>query len=59
MAKFKFSVSTGYVGSKIEEIIEIEDEELAGLSESKKEKLIDEYFEEWLADNIYTGIEEI
>ncbi|MBG9776109.1 DUF7167 family protein [Brevibacillus laterosporus] len=55
MAKFKFSVSTRYVGSERKEIYEIDDEELAGLTEEEQNKVVDEYFNEWLWDNISTS----
>jgi hypothetical protein len=49
MAKFKFYVSTGYVGSDREEVIEIPDEELEGMSESEIEDYVHEnYYNEWL-----------
>nr|WP_162305416.1 hypothetical protein [Brevibacillus laterosporus] len=48
MARFKFCVSNGYVGSKREEIVEIEDEELEGLTEDKQEEIVQRYFDEWL-----------
>lgn len=59
MAKFKFSVSTGYVGSKIEDIVEIPNDELDGLSEVEKEKVIDGYYDEWLQDRVYASWEEV
>ncbi|MED1790620.1 hypothetical protein P4V47_24660 [Brevibacillus laterosporus] len=55
MAKFRFSVSTGYVGSERKEIYEIDDEELTGLTEEEQEKVTQEYFNEWLWDNIYAS----
>ncbi|MFB0831438.1 hypothetical protein ACEU2D_17775 [Brevibacillus laterosporus] len=55
MAKFKFSVSTGYVGSERKEIYEIDDEELACLTEEEQDKVVHEYFNEWLWDSIYTS----
>lgn len=59
MAKFKFSVSTGYVGCKREEIYEIDDEDFEGLDEKDKEELIEEHYEEWLTENINCAWEEI
>ncbi|WP_211749904.1 hypothetical protein [Paenibacillus sp. Marseille-Q4541] len=59
MAKFKFSVSTGYVGSKREEIVEIEDFELKGMDEEQKTNYINEVFEEWVWENVSNGWEEI
>lgn len=51
MAKFKFHVSTGYVGSKREDVIEIPDDELNG-TEFEKNKVIQKYFEEWVWESI-------
>ena len=48
MAKFKFVVGTGYVGSEEEEIIEIPDEKLEGLDEEGRIKLVNEWYEEWV-----------
>ncbi|ALS22202.1 DUF7167 family protein [Paenibacillus naphthalenovorans] len=59
MVKFRFSVSTGYVGSEKSEIIEIDDEDLEGRSDEERAKVIDEYFNEWIWEQLYTGIEEI
>ncbi|MCM3144343.1 hypothetical protein [Brevibacillus sp. MER 51] len=55
MAKFRFSVSTGYVGSDKEEIYEIDDDDLKGLTEEAQESLIQEHYNEWLWEKIYTG----
>ncbi|GIP55939.1 DUF7167 family protein [Paenibacillus vini] len=60
MAKFKFTISTGYVGSKREEIVEIPDEEFEGLNEIEREALIQESWEDWLWNgNVDGGWEEI
>ena len=55
IAKFKFSVSTGYVGSKREEIVEIDDEDLEGLTPEEQDKLVQEVYDDWLWENIDTG----
>ena len=56
MAKYKFYVSTGYVGSMREEEIEIPDEELEGLSEEEIEEYIYEnYYKDWLQNNTDMG----
>ena len=47
MAKFKFVVETRYVGSDIVEIVEIPDEELEGLNELERNRIIDEYYDAW------------
>jgi hypothetical protein len=59
MAKFKFVVRTHYVGSDIEEIIEIPDEELEGLTEFERNKIIDEYYEDWKNEQLEQYWEEI
>lgn len=53
MAKFLFSVSTGLVGSKQEEIVEIDDEELEALSQKEQEKVVQEAYEEWMWNTIH------
>jgi hypothetical protein len=61
MAKFLFKVSTGYVGSQREEVVEIEDEEFEGLNEQEIENLVDEYYNEWMQEKIncsWTKIED-
>lgn len=56
MAKYKFYVSTGYAGSMREDVIEIPDEELDGLSENEINEYIDEhYYKDWLANNADMG----
>lgn len=59
MAKFKFVVGTHYVGSDVEEIVEIPDEELEGLTETEKNKIIDEYYETWKNEQLEQYWEEI
>lgn len=56
--KVKFNVSTDKVGSKISEVIEIEDD-LSNLTAEEKEAIIEEYFNEWIWNNIDTWWEEI
>lgn len=48
MAKFKFHVGTGYVGSEVEMEYKIPDEELEGLDEMERIKVISEHFEDWV-----------
>ena len=61
MAKFKFSVSVGwaprYKGE--EEIVEIPDEDLAGLSASEREKTIWAEVERWADQHVETNYEEV
>jgi len=60
VAKFIFHVSTKYVGSRAEETVEIPDEDIEGLSEDERMKVIDEAWEEWLWNgNIDGGWEEV
>ncbi|MBJ8023736.1 DUF7167 family protein [Bacillus cereus] len=56
MAKFMFSVSTNFVGSTREEEIEIPDEVFEGIEEDSSEyvDIVNDYYEEWLEDNIET-----
>lgn len=57
--KFKFAVSTGYVGCERSETVEIPDEELEGLDEEARDKVINDYYDEWLWENISTHWSEI
>lgn len=59
MAKFKFVVRTHYVGSDVEEIVEIPDEELEGLDEFERNKIIGEYYETWKNEQLEQYWEEI
>ena len=56
MAKFMFSVNTGYVKSGIEEEIEIDDSAFDGVEENYSEyyKIVDKYYDEWLYENVIT-----
>ncbi|WP_449289940.1 DUF7167 family protein [Paenibacillus cremeus] len=47
-----FSVSTGYAGSKREDIYEIDDEDFDGLSEQEAESLIEDHYDKWLHEKI-------
>lgn len=59
MAKYKFYVSTGYMGSLKEEIIDVPDEELEGMSEDEKDDYINEtYYQDWLTNNADMGFYE-
>ncbi|MDP5274812.1 DUF7167 family protein [Chengkuizengella axinellae] len=52
MAKYIFHVSTNAVNSTVEEVFEIPDEELEGLSEEEEEEVVGKYFNEWKADKM-------
>ncbi|MGG2933834.1 hypothetical protein ABEO66_06600 [Bacillus pacificus] len=56
MAKFMFSVNTGYVKSGIEEEIEIDDSVFDGVKVNSSEyyKIVDKYYDEWLYANVIT-----
>lgn len=63
--KYNFYVSTGYVGSKISEDIDLVDDwnhsedELDAMSEEELEELVGELYDEWLGNNINSGFERI
>lgn len=58
--KYKFSVGTKYVGSIVEhDDIEIEFTKEDYENEDKREDIINEYYEEWVWDNITCNWEEI
>ncbi|MEF2965056.1 hypothetical protein V3851_04365 [Paenibacillus sp. M1] len=58
MAKFKFTLGIGFVSGH-ETTIEIPDEELEGLSKEERDKVIEEYWNEWANDKIDGGWEEV
>lgn len=59
MAKFKVSVSTGYVGSTVTDVIEIPDDELEDLTTVGRENVIEEYVSDWMHNEIDWGWEEV
>lgn len=60
MAKYKFYISTKYVGCEREEIVEIPDKELEGKTEEEKEDYIYEnYYRDWLENNADMGFYKI
>lgn len=59
MAKFKFVVGTCHVGSDTVEIVEIPDEELEGLDEFERNKIINEYYEAWKNEQLEQYWEEV
>ena len=59
MAKFKFGVGNNYINYNIKEIVEIKDEELEGLNECERNKIIDEYYEAWKNEQLEQYWEEI
>ncbi|NBI28646.1 DUF7167 family protein [Chengkuizengella marina] len=52
MAKYIFHVSTNVKNSTIEEVFDIPDVKLEGLTEEEEEKVVEKYFIEWKADHI-------
>jgi len=47
--KFMFKVSTGYVGSEVEEIIDVPDRELEGMTVEEIDTYVFRtYYEDWL-----------
>jgi hypothetical protein len=52
MTKFRFRTGIGYVGCEEEEIIEIPDEYLDECETKEEEKLIDNWFDEWVWQQI-------
>lgn len=56
---YKFLVSTNYVRSDVSEEVEIEFTEEEYNDEKKREKIIEEQYEEWLWQNIETSWEEV
>lgn len=56
--KVKFYVSTGIVGSKREEIIDIPDDEVED-GYNSREDIIIEYFHEWLGQHSESGWYEV
>lgn len=59
MAKFKFTLGIGFAGARHEEVYEIDDEDIADMSEAEKEKLLEEHWQEWAHNYIDGGWDEI
>lgn len=57
--KIKAGVSTGYVGSHREKVLEIDDEDLEGLSQDEKDAICQEVAEQWLWNTINFGWSEV
>lgn len=58
MAKFKFNLSIGCSTAMETDEMEIDDEELKGLSEEEREKYIQDRLEEWASNYIEMWFEE-
>ncbi|KIV56203.1 DUF7167 family protein [Aneurinibacillus migulanus] len=59
MPKYEFRVSTGYVGCKRTEIVEIDEDELAGMTEEEKEEYVEEEWAQWVWENIDGGFSKV
>ena len=59
MAKFEFTIETRYVGSTVRETVEIPDEELEDLEGYSRDRVIEEYYEEWRDNEIDGGWKEL
>ena len=57
--KYEFYAATRYIGSDIKEVIEIEFDDYEDMTPEDIEKEVNEYFNEWLFQNIESGWEEI
>ena len=54
--KIRMTLSTRYVGSKVEETEEIDREEWQAMSKNERDSLLDELYNEFLANNNYGGV---
>lgn len=57
--KVRMTLNIGLSGCKREEVIEIQDEELEGLSGEDRQSVIDDYWNQWAWDRIDGGAEEL
>jgi hypothetical protein len=57
--KIKASLSIGFVGAKHQVIINIDDEDLEGLDQDEKNKVIEEKVNEWAWNHIDLNWEEM
>ena len=58
--KFRFTLSIGFVGARREEIVDIDDDELAECeTDQDRENLIDEYWNDWSRGHIDGGAEPV
>lgn len=53
--KIEVSVGTRYVGSYVKDIIEIDDEDIADMTETGRDDYLDEITREWMFDEIDYG----
>jgi hypothetical protein len=59
MPKFEFFVGTKYVGSKVSEVVEIDDDEWNDMDEESRQELLNEMFEEWVWNTVDSGWNEV
>ena len=59
MAKFRFMLSIGYPSAVRDEVIEIPDAELAGLTQVERDSAVQQQFEYWKDDHIDSTWEEV
>lgn len=59
MPKYEFRVSTGYVGCKITKIVEIDEDELAGMTEEEIEEYVEKEWAQWVWENIDGGFSRV
>lgn len=57
--KVRMTLNIGLSGCKREEVIEIRDEELEGLSEEDRQSVIDDYWNQWAWNFVDGGAEEL
>lgn len=54
--KIRMTLSTRYVGSKVEEVEEIDREEWESMSGRQQDSLIEELYNDFLSNNNYGGV---
>ncbi|MEZ2661606.1 DUF7167 family protein [Aneurinibacillus aneurinilyticus] len=59
MPKYEFRVSTGYVGCKRTEIVEIDEDDLMGKTEKEIEKYVEKEWADWVWKNIDGGFSRV
>jgi len=53
--KVNFRIATRYIRSEYTEVIEIDDDELVGMTKEEIDQMIDTMYSKWLAENNYGG----
>ena len=57
--KVKFNVATNMHGSKVSQIVDVDDEDLVDKDEGERQLVYDEYLNDWVWDHIDAWAEEI